>query len=461
METHHCALALLYLFDLEYFVLLLFSSLRYVVTPLALLSIPLAASAWTFGNGTTYGTNRSISGDGRYVVFSSEASNLVPNDTNNAADIFLLDTQNGSVKRLSIATDGTQASSDSYGAVISANGQKVAFYSFASNLVSNDTNVRTDIFVHDIATATTTRVSVDSGGNQANSFGNGAMHPSISADGTRIAFQAHADNLVPNDTNGAFDVFVHDLATGITTRASVTSTGGEANANCLDACISGDGNHVAFTAQATNMVPGDTNGYDDIFLRDLVDNTTTHVSVADDETAGNQPVNHASVSHDGNRVAFASNSLWWTLDDTNINYDIFVRDIAAGTTVLASRNTAGDVQDGGVDIQGAISSDGTHVAFATAATNLVAGDTPGTVDVFVRNLSTGVTTLASQGPAGIIGNGTSKVPALSSNGNRVAFVSEASNLVTGDTNGVSDLFVHDVAGASTSVPVTVSKFSME
>jgi len=219
------------------------------------------ASDGTQSNHDSY--NPSISADGRFVAFESEATNLVSGDTNNFRDIFVHDRQTGQTTRVSVASDGTQANGHSFDPSISADGRYVAFISLASNLVSGDTNDHQDIFVHDRQTGQTTRVSVASDGTQANDH---SFDPSISADGRYVAFISFASNLVGGDTEPPIlpsttslpnnpasqgrgvssQVFVHDRQTGATTLVSVAIDGSEGNGHSEEVSISADGRYVAF-----------------------------------------------------------------------------------------------------------------------------------------------------------------------------------------------------------------------
>src|SRR5262245_8495499 len=164
----------------------------------------------------------SISDNGRYVAFDSVATNLVPGDTNGAADVFLHDVKTGLTTRISVDSSGAQGNGDSTSPAISGNGRFVVFLSLASNLVPGDTNAARDVFVHEVRTGVTTRVSVDSADAQAN---DDSFSPSISGNGRIVAFQSEATNLVSGDTNGVPDVFAHDVKSGLTIRASVDSSG--------------------------------------------------------------------------------------------------------------------------------------------------------------------------------------------------------------------------------------------
>jgi len=215
--------------------------------------------------GDNHSGNPSISPDGRFVAFHSEATNLVTGDTNNCWDIFVHDRTTGSTTRVSVDSSGKQGNSWSQFPSISLDGRFVAFQSDATNLVTGDTNNCWDIFVHDRTTGKTTRASVDSNGKQGSHASGWA---SISPDGRFVALWSISPNLVRGDTNGTTDIFVHDRSTGRTTRVSVDSTGKESNdqSGSGGVTISGDGQTVAFESGATNLVGGDTNGQRDVFV---------------------------------------------------------------------------------------------------------------------------------------------------------------------------------------------------
>ncbi len=234
--------------------------------------------------GTPFTSASATSGDGRYVVFESDATNLVAGDNNGAADIFVKDTQTGVTTRVSTDSAGNEANSSSFHKTISADGRYVAFTSYATNLVPGDTNGVWDVFVKDMQTGTTTRVSTDSAGGEGTS-GFASSVPSISADGRYVAFQSEAGNLVAGDTNSASDIFVKDTQTGVTTRVSTDSTGTQSDGASFVPNISADGRYVAFQSLATNLVAGDTNGVYDIFLKDTQTGVTTRVST---DSAGTQ-----------------------------------------------------------------------------------------------------------------------------------------------------------------------------
>ena len=393
-----------------------------------------------------------ISADGRYVLLNSIARNLVPGDTNNASDVFVHNRGSGQTTRISVSTGGREGNGSSDSAAMSANGRYIVFASTASNLVEGDTNDASDVFLHDQASGVTTRVSVSRSGRQTN--GSSAM-PAISADGRYVAFQSFASNLVRGDTNGLSDVFVRDLATGKITRASLTSRGHQARCN-IGSCestepvLSAHGRYVAFQSSATNLVPHDTNRLGDVFVRDRRTGRTTRVSVDSRGRQGggdrtNNGSNAPTISASGRYVVFHSNDSNLVRDDTNRVFDIFVHDRHTGRTTRVSVSSSGAQADQESLGAASISSDGRYVAFTSLASNLVAGDANQITDVFLRDVRSGTTTLASLGQAGNQGDDASSATgvAFSANDRYLAFSSWAANLVAGDTNIVADAFVRD------------------
>ncbi len=380
----------------------------------------------------------SISADGRYVAFHSVAGNIVPGDT-----LFVFDQLAFTTIGISVASNGTPANDDCFSPSISADGRYVAFVSAATNLVPGDTNGFYDVFVHDCVTGVTTRASIDSNGAQ----GNGDVDldpPAISADGRYVAFSSAATNLVAGDTNGAADVFVRDLQAGTTTRVSVNSLGAQANNSSFSVSLSGDGRFVAFSSIANNLVAGDTNGKWDIFVRDLLNSVTTSVTCDPNWVIGDGNSFTPSLSADGRVLAFYSDSTNLVPGDTNQNGDVFVVDRQTGLLSRASVSSSG-VQAQGFSQSPSISADGRFVAFYSNAANLVANDGNGLSDIFLHDNQTGITTRVNDlNPVGPEPDGYSTSPSISGDGHHVAFASNATNLVPGDTNGKTDVFVSDV-----------------
>ena len=396
--------------------------------------------------GNDFSDDSAISATGRYVAFDSPATNLVSGDTNGVPDVFVHDRKTGQTTRVSVASDGTQADCNSNFPSLSAMGRYVAFDSCASNLVSGDSNGFVDTFVHDQATGQTTLVSVASDGTQGNDSSSG--HVSISADGRYVVFQSFASNLVSGDTNNTLDVFLHDRKTGQMTRASVASDGTQGNDASLHPMISASGRYVAFFSSASNLVNGDTNGMGDMFVHDRETGRTTRVSVASDGTQGNGESEFPSISATGRYVAFFSLASNLVSGDTNFASDIFVHDRKTGQTTRVSVASDGTQANEGSGLL-SLSANGRYVAFEAVASNLVSGDTNNSQDIFVHDRKTGQTTRVTVASDGTEGNGSSFDPfpfSISATGRFVAFASDATNLVSGDTNGVTDIFVHDRQG---------------
>ncbi|MEF8756319.1 MAG: hypothetical protein V5B60_20675 [Accumulibacter sp.] len=388
------------------------------------------------GNAGSYAG--AFSADGRYVVFQSGASNFVDDDTNGDWDIFVKDLPTGAIQRVSTDSTGVQGSRGSHDASFSSDGRYVLFESEAINLVVGDWNRYTDIFVKDLQTGAVQRVSTDSTGAEANSGSYGA---SSSADGRYVVFHSWASNLVVGDWNwGNSDIFVKDLQTGAIQRVSTDSTGAEANAGSEGASFSADGRHVAFASYASNLVAGDTNGQPDIFVKDLQTGGILRVSTDSTGAEANSGSEGASFSADGRHVVFASYASNLVAGDTNGQRDIFVKDLQTGAILRVSTDSTG--AQGGGDSRGAsFSTDGRYVVFESAASNLVAGDTNGLRDVFVKDLQTGAIQCVSNGSTGAQGNSGSTNASFSADGRHILFSSDANGLVEGDQDNDSDVFV--------------------
>jgi Tol biopolymer transport system component len=402
------------------------------------------ASVDSFGNQANQMSSfASVSADGRYAAFESSASNLVQTGGLTAGtNVYIHDRQTGVTQIGCVDSAGNPGNFASIDPAISSDGRYLVFTSFASNLVPGDTNGKADVFVHDSLSGTTELISVSTAGVQADQHSD---ESSISGDGRWVAFVSYATNLVSGDTNLVADVFVRDRLTGTTELVSLDSAGNPGNqASSERPSISADGRWVAFESWATNLVPGDTNLVPDVFVRDLLTGTTELVTV---DSSGNQASNggHAPlqcIAGDGRYVVFYSGSTNLSAVDLDTTVDVFVRDRQLGITELISISSSGD--PGNRDSAWpSISEDGLVVAFYSLSTNLVPGDVNGLLDVFARDRLSGTTELISISSSGEQGNELSTAPSLSGDGRYVAFHSRASNLVEGDTNGVEDVFVRD------------------
>ncbi|WP_432938268.1 S8 family serine peptidase [Kribbella sp. CA-253562] len=390
---------------------------------------PSVSAAGAQGNSDIWWPE--LNADGSLVAYATASSNLVANDTNNDLDVFVTDQRTGAVERVSVSSTGEQGNSFSLSPTLSADGRYVGFNSGASNLVAGDTNGQTDTFVHNRTTGTTTLVSVTPSGAPGNGL---SGPPSFTADSRYVTFNSDADDLVPGDTNGQTDVFVRDLQTGTTERISVAPDGSGGNGGSREQSISADGRYVAFVSDASNLTGDDVEFQRDLFVRDRVAGTTRRI--ADPDLAGEY--SSPLISADGTKVVFENRSApSWA------NH-VHVFDLRTGQAELASVATSG-AEGNDWSFAPSISADGTKVAFYSDATNLVAGDTNAKPDIFVRDLAAKTTTSVSGGPLGVQGDGRSELPNLSSNGRYVAFQSTSTNLVGGDTNHRSDIFVHDLA----------------
>jgi extracellular elastinolytic metalloproteinase len=341
--------------------------------------------------------------------------------------------------RVSVDVAGQQSNADSESESISGDGRLVAFASRASDLVVGDTNQSVDVFVRDREAGTTERISVDSHGAQAAS---GGASPAISADGRFVAFSSDSPDLVPADTNGIADVFVRDREAGTTERVSVGIAGKQGNRASRLPAISADGRFVAFESAASNLVPGDDNGVVDVFVRDREAGTTERVSIDSSGQEGNGRSDSAAISGNGEVVAFQSAASNLVAGDADGTQDIFVRDREAGTTEAVSDDASGNPA-GGV-LAPALGADGRFVAFTSSFSGFVPNDTNGALDVFVRDRATGKIERASVSSSGEqAGTAGARLPGISADGRRVTFRSGAANLVPGDTNAAEDVFLHD------------------
>lgn len=336
------------------------------------------ASDGTQGNDESYSPD--ISDEGQYVTFASVATNLVVNDTNGVFDIFVYNRQTGTTSRVSISSDSSQANGFSFLPTISGDGRYIAFQSNATNLVSNDTNGEQDIFVHDRQSGQTTRVSVASDGTQSNQS---SGFPEISSDGRYVTFHSRASNLVLSDINNAEDVFVHDLLTAQTNRVSVSSDGKESNGDSQAPTISANGRYIAFWSDASNLISNDMNTNFDVFVHDQQTGQTTRVSVASDGTEANSYSYVPHISSTGLYVVFESGARNLVVGDTNKMQDIFVHDRQTGQTTRISVASDG-TESNAISYSPVISADGNYVAFESDATNLVTNDTNSVSDIFVR-----------------------------------------------------------------------------
>ena len=381
-----------------------------------------------------------FSPDGTKVVFHTEAA-LVAADTNILyPDIYVKDLATGAVTLVSANAAGVVGNSWSYDAVYSPDGTKVMFRSAASNLVAGDTNGAEDIFIKDLATGAVTRVTLGPSGEQSQGSASGAV---FSPDGTKIAYVGSGyDSWV----NGG-QIYVKDLATGVETLVTVDVNGnpaavwGNYGGNSQQPVFSPDGTKLGFYSLSALMVPGDVN-YWDAFVADLATGVITRVST---NAAGDVPLGDTtslSFSPDGTKVMFISKAGNLVAGDTNGNADLFIKDLATGVVTRVSTGPAGEELFNSPILNAAFSPDGSRIVFATGASTLVAGDTNG-ADVFIRELATGATIRVSTGVFGNQANWDATGGIFSPDGTKVLFLSGATNLVLNDPTGI-DLFLKDL-----------------
>lgn len=413
-------------------------------------------SAGVQGNGDS--SDGSFSADGRYAAFVSKASNLVAGDSNEASDIFVHDRQAGTTTVVSINSSGTLGNGASHSPAISETGRYVLFASYASNLVPRDTNNTNDVFVYDRQTGETSRVSVDSSGNQ---FIYGGRSPSISPDGRYVSFTSAIPTWVEGRLRNIEHIFMHDRQTGLTSLVSIASDGTLGNWNSFESAVSPDGRHVVFLSLADNLVENDSNTWIDIFLHDRQAKTTRRLNVT---AEGNEaPYNESippkpSFSPDGRYIAFTTFDALAS-DDTNWLDDTYLHDLETGITVRASLNSKGEqpmpysvTPKGVLPLPGPspiferpfVSEGGRFVAFVSGAINLVDNDTNGKDDMFIKDMETGAVTRIEFGNEPDITDKylyQIRLNGLSANGTYVLFTSKSTDLVGGDTNDAYDVFL--------------------
>jgi Tol biopolymer transport system component len=324
-----------------------------------------------------------ISDDGRFVAFESPAYNLRKDQPGGYRNIFVRDRQNASTQLITL---GAEENSSSLKPAISGDGRYVAFLSDATNLVPNRTTVKQDVFVYDRLTGTTELVSMNNASEEAN--GDNYL-PAISSDGRYVAFMSWASNLVPGDSNDSFDIFVRDRQLGTTELITMDSAGMAANSHSTEPALSADGRFVSFTSGASNLVAGDTNDQVEVFVRDRQTGTTELISVASGGTLANNYSYFATLSADGRFVSFTSGASNLVAGDTNDQVDVFVHDRQHGTTTRVSVDSAGNQGNGpsGSDTPATLNANGQLIAFDSYTTNLVTGDTNDQLDIFVHRIS--------------------------------------------------------------------------
>lgn len=348
-------------------------------------------------------------------------------------------TARAATERVNLDSAGTVSNNQTYSPSINADGRYVAFSSPANNLVEDDTNGMFDIFIHDRKTRTTQRVSVNTSGEAGNQ---NSLYPSISANGCKIAFESKASNLVSGDTNGQSDIFLYDCESRQIERISNGLAESQANDASTTPRLSPDGRYITFMSKASNLVIDDANGETDIFVYDKETGTTEQVSVTATGTSGDNASQHPSISENGHFIAFESKAHNLVENDVNGKTDIFVYNRESKRVQRISTDLAGMGGNGDSE-HPSISADGRYVAFSSKANNLVPNDTNEVADIFLYDRENHTLQRISINFSGEEGNEFSASPDINADGRYVTFQSNASNLVPTDTNGTFDIFVYD------------------
>lgn len=380
-----------------------------------------------------------VSADGLIVAFASDAPDIVPNDSA-SRDIFVRDRSTGTTELISGGIDGGEADGPSIFPGLSADGRYVVFESQAGDIIPNDHQNFADIFVHDRQSGTVERVNLAPDGADTD---DDSLLPAISSTGRYVVFTSQATNLVPTDSNHERDVFLVDRDTGETELVSIATDGmpGDVDSGGYGAGggrVTGDGRYVVYGSFAATLVASDNNHKDDIFLRDRVNHTTERISVATDGTEGDDHSTYPAISEDGRYVVYYSSADNLVPDDVNDEADIFLRDRQTGVTTRISGGTGADEANRASRFPD-ISDDGRFVVYQSDANNLVPNDDNGSTDIFRYDIQTGETERISAPPAGEA-HGNSTMPAVDGTGSVVAFQSLADDLVTLDDNLSGDIF---------------------
>jgi Tol biopolymer transport system component len=404
--------------------------------------------AWMRVGGNGDSAVGKLSADGGRLVFTSQATNLVDGDLNQAADAFVLSRLSMGVQRVSVSSSGDEAigpkkAHDAAAWVteptISADGSAVSFVSGADNLVQHDTNYAADLFVHRLETGETTRANVGTDGSEADWD---RPAGALSGDGRYVSFFSHASSLVAD--SGCVGVYLRDRTMGTTSMTSLTWQGnpdtGCASGGDGEATISSDGSTLAFSFQGGDIVEElETNDLQ-IYVRDRIGGGSELISMGADGAAGAGDSAAPQLTDDGALVAFQSDAANLFDGDVNRDSDVFVRDRINGVTELVSIAADGGAANGPSSSL-SITADGRYVVFVSAASNLVAGDDNGVADVFVRDRIAGVTKVVTAPMTGDDADGESFTAVISGNGRVIAFSSAASNFITGDDNDAVDIFI--------------------
>ena len=384
-----------------------------------------------------------------YLLTFTDVTSTDPNYNGLPETELMLSTDDDPIRTVDLDINGnvsTPGIGDLVGGVVSKDGRFVAFQSVTGNLVDNDNNGRVDVFVRDMRTGTTRRISLDSKGNESNGD---STSPSISDDGNLVAFVSNATNLTAVETASIDNVYVHNVSTGETTLLSVSPQGNVVDLPSREPVISGDGSTVAFTSSSDSLVDNDRNGLDDVFARNIVTGNTVLVSVPDEGQVTNAASDVPSISRDGRFVTFISSSQNFTPIDTEFA-NVYVRDLQNATTELVSFSSPG-VPVHKDCVSAAISGDGNFVAFTSRADDLPVGNAlPNIANLYLYSAATGSITFEDVSVDGATTDADIVNPTICSDGSVIAFASHASQLTATGSTGLDQIYVRN----------TVTNFNM-
>ncbi len=404
------------------------------------ISLDKQGSPAAFASGA-YGYSPALNEDGAKVAFESLGRLDIERDANGLSDVYIKDVEEGVLEIVSVASSGEPGNGRSYAPTMSADGSVVAFESLAGNLVEGDANHASDIYLRDLTDGETVRVSAPPGGGDSNGP---SFRSAISSNGAFVVFCSGASNLAADDTNGVADLLIWERETVSLSRVEPPGATSTATDGCLRAAVSADASFIAFSSV--------TAGVSGVYLYDRAAGSTTAITPAGNGPSGTTGL---AISGDGGTVVFDSLADNLIGEDTNRSRDVFVYDRGSGSTTRASIRTSGSQLPGESGTSGvSVSADGNIIVFSSRPDGVVAGDSNGREDVFLRDIEAGRTLIASVNVFGQSANNSSYSPSTDADGSVVAFASLAANLVAGDSNRQPDVFIRDSDFPDTAGSVT-------
>ncbi|MEM8709485.1 MAG: hypothetical protein AAGG01_00920 [Planctomycetota bacterium] len=391
------------------------------------------SSSGVFGDNSSFQSQ--LSDDGRFIVFDSFSDNLAGGDANGFSDVFRRDLELGTTELVSQTAAGTGSGSGlSLEPDVSSDGQLIVWASQASDLVAGDNNGTWDVFLRNMASGMTERLS-----NGAGAAASSGEAPRISPDGRFVVFESDAA-FVPTDVNGLRDVYRLDRQTGTFVLVSVTAAGVQGDGPSTQPDVSDDGSRVVFASAAGNFAAGDQNGLRDVFVKDLITGTLELVSRTSAGIPGNDESQLARISGNGETIAFNSRAGDLVLPDANGNYDVYALELGTGILERLNVRPDGSQPFGFSRSRLGVSRDGQRVVFTSVSSDLVAGDTNGAQDVFLRDRAAGTTERFSLDPNGAELFEDSFVPAMTDDARVISFASDAGNVTPGNAFGERQVY---------------------